>query len=303
MLVFLINTFNLDKYVQKAHKLEHNIHKVLKNNVQHRCILVKGGCNKEAFITLSDYSVMMEITDNLSDHNIYRGFRLFKHLLPNDFEKENATYIVLHDTCFLSETFLQRMKEIEKIKFTPSVQWIFGHLFGLFNIGICTYYFVLKRSLDFEGLTFLPKDKGITLEHGEIPTIEGREITPLLSYSIYTLSELHREGSIDENIELYDSHGISSINDGEMMYYIAKISSLGIYKTYRPAYNHQIPILSFNQIRNPKTFDDVRNINFYLRRSFNICFGPFVHYKNMYQENTTRNGLNPNKEQFFVRRS
>lgn len=297
MLIFLINSFNTDYYFTKALQLSNNIHNVLNDNIDHRCVIVKGGCSENNYSQYHQYEVHIDITSNLSDHNIYRGFSLFEKLLPDSFDKHTATYIALHDTCLLSESFLKRMKHIETIQFTKSVQWIFGHLFGLYNIGICTYDFVMRRAKDFEGLEYLSKEHSITLEHGEIPNIDGITILPLLAYSTYTLNELHKtNASIEDEIDNVDSYSLSTINN-KIPRNFNKISSLGVYKLFTSGVNFKVPIIS-HRIPNPKTFKDVKSIHSFLRKHFGISFGPFVNYKHIHTTLKT-NGLEPIDGQYF----
>lgn len=298
MLIFLINTFNTNYYFTKALQLSNNIHNVMHDTIDHRCIIVKGGCDENKYSQYHEYEVHIDITSNLSDHNIYRGFSMYENLLPISFEKHTATYIALHDTCLLSDTFLKRMKHIETIQFTKSVQWIFAHLFGLYNIGICTYDFVIRRAKDFDGFEYLSKEHSITLEHGEIPNIEGSFILPLLVYSTYTLNELHKTNtSIEYEIENTDCYGLSTIMNN-MPRNFNKISSLGIYKLFTSGVNFKVPIIS-HRIPNPKTFKDVKSINLFLRKHFSISFGPFVNYKHMYDTPSNTNGLEPIEDQSF----
>ena len=291
MLIFLINSFNTDYYFTKALQLSNNIHNVLNDNIDHRCVIVKGGCSENRYIQYHQYEVHIDITSNLSDHNVYRGFSLFEKLLPDSFDKHTATYIALHDTCLLSESFLKRMKHIETIQFTKSVQWIFGHLFGLYNIGICTYDFVMRRAKDFEGVNYLPKNQSISIESGSAQTVDGKSIPPLLSYSIYTLNELHKYTiSIQDGIEGTDLFGISPIYIDGISTFFTNIASLGIIKIFKSPSNFSVPMLS--NFKNPTSFNDIKVINTYLRKHFGIGFGPFVNYKHI---NTTlkTDGLEP----------
>lgn len=116
-------------------------------------VKVCGGCqenNRQSFGKI-------RIVENLSDHNVYVGFK--RNLDVFDSNKfRNAVYVYLHDTCIISDHFGECIQKLDKFVFFHN-HWVFAQTFGLFNIWICTFDFILHRASDFEGISFIPKDE------------------------------------------------------------------------------------------------------------------------------------------------
>lgn len=301
MLIFLINSFDDNFYFPRALELSENIYKTLnKNDVDFRCIIVKGGAKTDEYVDPKTHNtVHISVTCNLSDHNVYRGFELFHHKLPLSFDKYVATYVLLHDTCMLSKTFPKKMKHISNFEFPRNMQWVFGSVYGLYNIGICTYDFVLQRATDFKGINVLPKQKGVALEQGDKVWVNKTPVFPLVSYSCYTLSNYVTNTNFSEDT-MFDMSDFVTTNRfyNNKLVNAMYISSLGIYKLFGSQNMFVMPVSCIHQ---PKSFQDMIQLSNNLRRSFNTPFYTYVYYKHACPCETClkNNGLVKNEKQFF----
>lgn len=156
-LVFLINTFNKEYYVTKAFNLYESIKREIGDTLPYHCIIVQGGSKKNLCSLIDNECHFVQITENLSDHNVYIGFDKF---LRDAYTE--ATFVLLHDTCVISSMFSKCMKKLSRIQFVNNTPWIFAHTFGLYNMGICRHAFVLQRASEFHTITVLPKKRKYT---------------------------------------------------------------------------------------------------------------------------------------------
>ncbi len=227
--IFLINSFNSSKYVNNAQILSQDI-----EDKGFLTIIVYGGALEFACLKLSDKKWVISIKENLSDNNAFFGFeQAFRvgHFRENSFR--SSTYIYIHDTCQISDNFVERINKI------PSVSgWIFAHIYGLYNIGVCDQTFLLTRANDFKGMTHIPKDKSIALEQGESIHIEGIEIKPLIHYSKRTLAKVITDKFSNCDFMSLNAVGVSS----DSKRFVTYIGSLGIYKFVGSHVSYFVPI-------------------------------------------------------------
>ena len=243
MIVFLINTFNDTYYNKKADDLLSNIRSQLNTylDIPYVIVVVKGGCGVNNSAQVNNI-VYIEIQENLSDHNIYTGFKRNVNTYFASTEYKNATYVVLHDTCMISPQFHNCVKSLLDVKLNDGPQWIFAHTYGLYNIGVCNYRFMLKRGCDFDGIFTLPKNEGIQLEQGTNIKIQDKMIPSLLSYSKYTLAKIINHDSLEKGVHNVDSYAINGINDDGKVRWMVYIASLGVYKLYGSVMSFFIPV-------------------------------------------------------------
>ena len=273
MLVIFINSFNLPFYINKTNLLIENIKKkIIHSEIQVEYIVVAGGCLVNYHKILND-THYIGIVENLSDHNIYVGFQRNINLFNNE-KFINATYILLHDTCIVSEHFLSCMKNIDKINLPKSPTWIFAHTFGFFNIGICTHSFIIVRAKDFEGIDVIPKNVSILLEQGYPITINNKVIKPLLSYSVYTLANMVSYDGVNS----IDMYGINGCYENGNTRWIAYISSLGVYKSMGSITSFLVPIWA-SSLHHPKTEDEFKKLKKYNLEHHKTTFTPLLPYK------------------------
>lgn len=247
MKVFLINSFNSSKYVQNAQKLSNELHV---NNFT--SIIVYGGASDFACLQLSEKKWVISIKENLSDNNAFLGFeRAFSvgYFRENDFR--SATYIYIHDTCQLSENFVDRVNKIPAI-----TGWVFAHIYALYNIGACDQMFLLTRATDLKGITHIPKDKSIALEQGETINIEGLEIKPLLHYSKRTLATVITDTI--SNCDFMSLNAIGESNDSKR--FVTYIGALGLYKLVGSHVSYFVPIWATpaHEVRTQDDYDTMK---------------------------------------------
>tara|TARA_B110000046_G_C12792894_1_gene313841 strand:- start:59 stop:571 length:513 start_codon:yes stop_codon:yes gene_type:complete len=119
---------------------------------------------------------------------------------------------------------------------TMREEWIFAHLYGLYNIGVCTINFALKHAADWEGVHFLPKAVGIALENGKDVTVSGKHIKSLLSVSEYTLAS---DGC---DVSELDTVSISCTTLKNQKRFVSYIASIGVYKTFTADSSFTVPV-------------------------------------------------------------
>ena len=144
----------------------------------------------------------------------------------------------MHDTCILSEHFEK------KIEALPDVhnEWIFAHTYGLYNIGICDYKFILKRANDFKGITEIPKKDGINLEQGHEVVVQGLTVKPLSHYSNRTLTQTLINCDVNDLIHKSDAFFINGYTGDNIQRYVSYIGSFGIYKLVGTVNSFIIPV-------------------------------------------------------------
>jgi len=243
MKVFLINSFNSSKYVQNAQRLSDDI-----NNKGYTTIIVFGGASDFACLQLSDKKWVISIRENLSDNNAFFGFEQafsFGHFREKDFR--SATYIYIHDTCQLSDNFVDRVNKIPVVS-----GWRFAHIYGLYNLGVCDQMFLLARANDLKGITYIPKDKSIALEQGESIYIDGLEIKPLIHYSKRTLATV-----ITDTISSCDFMSLNAF--GEPKRFVTYIGALGLYKLVGSHVSYFVPIWATpaHEVRTQTDYDQM----------------------------------------------
>jgi hypothetical protein len=229
--VICINSFNHTYYVQKGLQL-------LQNCSHKKCVLhviiAFGGCARNAFVSFQNYTVV-GVTQNLSDHNIYVAC---EYLENEGFVFHNASYCMIHDTCILSEHFEQNIASLP----TVDNEWIFAHTYGLYNIGICDYKFILRRAKDFKGITEIPKRDGIRLEQGHEIVVQGLTLKPLSHYSNKTLTKTLMNCDVNKLISRGDAFFINGYTRDNIQRYVSYIGSLGIYKLVGTTNSFIIPV-------------------------------------------------------------
>ena len=275
MLVFLINTFNESYYYEKANDLLSNIRAILNTSSVHASyVIVKGGCNENNSIQLANITYI-DIIENLSDNNVFVGFqRNINELFNNELYKR-ATYILLHDTCLISNQFHSCMRELTNIKFSQKSQWIFAHTYGLYNIGICSFDFICDRASDFKDITILPKNIGILNEQGHMIEINNKQIPSLHHYSKFTLANMVKHTSLGNGVINVDTYGINGISENNRSpRWVAYISSLGVHKLIGSKMSYFAPIWAAPS-HHPKDEDDLTK----MKEVFGGCFIPLLPYK------------------------
>lgn len=260
--VFLINSFNSKKYVTDATKLSEEI-----ENLGFRSIIVYGGASQflpnyaHFTLKLSEKRTVISIPENLSDNNAFVGFsRAFNdgHFTENEYK--DALYVYIHDTCKISDHFVNRINDLPCVK-----GWVFAHIYGLYNIGVCDQIFILNRARDFIGIKFIPKDKSIALEQGEKIVLEQPfiyfsnttiEIQPLIYYSTRTLSMV-----INTNMHNCDMMSLNAFMDSSgCKRYVTFIASLGIYKFVGSHVSYFVPIWASpsHEVKNQDDYEDMK---------------------------------------------
>ena len=248
MKVFLINSFNASKYVHNAQRLSNDI-----NSKGFSTIICYGGASYFACLQLSDKQWVISIKENLSDNNAFLGFEqafALGHFREKDFRC--ATYIYIHDTCQLSDNFVDRVNKI------PAVTgWLFASIYGLYNIGACDQMFLLTRANDLKGITHIPKDKSIALEQGESITIEGLEIKPLINYSKCTLAAV-----VTDTISSCDFMSLNAIGESsdDSKRFVTYIGALGLYKLVGSHVSYFVPIWATpsHEVRTQADYDTMK---------------------------------------------
>lgn len=245
MKIILINSFNKSKYIKNALNLSKQL-----ESTDFVSVVVYGGSSQFHCLMLSEKKWVISISENLSDNNAFYGF---EKAFRNGFFRKNvfrdATYVYIHDTCKITDSFVKRINELPKIK-----GWMFAHIYGLYNIGVCDQLFVLTRGNDFKNTTFLPKDESIKLEQGESVYLNGNEIKPLIYYSKRTLSTV-----ITCDLSKCDFMTLNAVKDSDdSKRYVSFIGSLGIYKYVGSHVTYFVPIWASRD-------HEVRNMSNYLK--------------------------------------
>lgn len=275
-LVFLINTFDNDFYRIKAFELYDSIKKALHKKLQYVCVIVQGGSEQNQHKLIQYDCHYIQIVENLSDHNIYVGFNLYLKELYT-----SSTFVILHDTCVISETFSSCMVKIANLKFNKNIPWISAHSFGLYNMGVCKHNFVIQRAIEFQGIDVIPKDTSIRMEQGKPVVLRNKTVRGLISYSRYTLTPMihrmnHNEQYLD-GVSKVDSFAINGISKDGNVRWMSYISAFGIYKFIGIDINYQIPIWADSKFH-PKTEDDMFVIDDY-SISNKMNFVPLLEYQ------------------------
>lgn len=247
MKIILINSFNTDKYVLNAMALSDKI-----ETCGFITIVVYGGSSKFLCLRLGESKWVITIPANLSDNNAFVGFEMaYKYGFFRETIFREATYVYIHDTCQLSDKFATRMDELPTVK-----GWVFAHIYGLYNIGVCDQTFLLTRAKDFVGLTKIPKDKSIALEQGEHVTIDGFCIKPLIHYSNKTLAEI-----VTDDMNKCDFMSLNAQKSSvSRRRYITFIGSLGIYKFVGSHISYFVPIWASkaHEVKNQDDYDTMK---------------------------------------------
>ena len=275
-LIFLINTFNTDYYRTKAFALAESIKHALAKELRYRCVIVEGGSKINQQKLIQQDWHYLQIVENLSDHNIYVGFRRY---LADRYR--SATFVILHDTCALSKSFLACMLRIAQFEFTSNIPWIFAHSYGLYNMGICTYDFVIERAIEFENIDILPKEQGISLEQGASIQIQAEMIKGLLVYSRYTLAKMvcnvENDESYEDCVDKVDTYAINGISHDGKIRWMVYIAAFGVYKFMASSVNYQIPIWCETEFH-PKTEEALFTIDDFAKAN-KMNFIPFLEFQ------------------------
>ena len=274
MIVIIINTFNTKYYLDLSKTLLEKMKSQLSciPNLEINYIKVCGGCD-ENLLESTENTYIINITENLSDHNGFVGFKRYVTTFNTD-NFMNATYVYLHDTCIISPQFCKCIKKLDNFVFHKSAQWVFAHTFGLYNIGVCTFDFIVHRANDFKTITYIPKHLGVNLEQGNKITLDNKQIASLLNYSIYTLANMI---TTNDNIDSMDTYSINGIKKNENnIKWICYIASLGIYKPFTSEYIFLVPIwCNTNYPQNLKEYYDMKT---HAINNFKTNFVPLVSY-------------------------
>lgn len=277
MIVILINTYNSEYYISKISILfKLIIERLNDSDLEVEYITVCGGCPADMRVSVENKH-LINITENLSDHNVYIGFEKNKQYFSH-IRYKNATYIYLHDTCLLSDKFVDCIIKLSKFVFKKECSWIFAQSYGLFNIGICDHSFLLRRAKDFKGLSILSKHESIILEQGQYIEIDNKIIYPLLYYSKYTLANMIVKTDLENalnDIDMYSLNGIQEQNNKPR--WICYIASLGIYKSIGSMSSFHIPIWT-SDAHHPKTEEEYDNMKKFGVKFLLSNFVPLIPY-------------------------
>lgn len=230
MLVIGINSFNAARYVQAC---MHLLNDVLASGVECAVLVTFGGCAHRKTVWLSSRVVLVSITANLSDHNIYVGY---EQLVEEGVSWPMARFVLLHDTCVLGADFARCMKHIATLE--PVGGFVFAHTYGLYNMGVATSEFMLQRAHDWRGVRTLPKGLGIRLEQGDDIIVEGKSVRSLHSYAVHTLADMgSTPWQLDTfSVQPYDLHGQKR--------FVSYISAFGVYKSYASVSSFAVPVFA-----------------------------------------------------------
>lgn len=265
--VFLINSFDSAHYVRSATELAASLRASAQRDDE--IIIAFGGvkavrpggviqhaCNAPIVRYTSTSSKktrpfcthILCIHENLSDNNAFVAFqRACDEGGFDQPEHQAATYVYLHDTCLLGETFAQRMSEIRT---TPKT-WVFAHTYGLYNMGIAPRDFLISRGVDFRGVSAIPKHMSIQLEQGTpiapdgVP--DGVTICPLSAYSTLTLTHLtlhsHQDGNVLP-VTRADYMSLNACTPGRSASrrFVSFIGAFGVYKLVGATCTYFLPI-------------------------------------------------------------
>lgn len=230
MLVICINSYNSVRYMHACLQL---LCDVLASGVDCTVMVVFGGCSACKAVWASSRVVLVSITANLSDHNIYVGY---EQLVAAGVSWPTARFVLLHDTCCLGADFARCMGRIAAL---PQMgHFVFAHTYGLYNMGVATSDFMLQRAKDWRGVRKLPKDLGIRLEQGADITVEGSRVRSLHSYAVHTLACM---GSSPWQLDTFsvqpcDLHGQKR--------FVSYVSAFGVYKPYASVSSFAVPVFA-----------------------------------------------------------
>lgn len=280
MIVMLINTFNTKYYLDLSETLLEKMKSQLSciQNLEVTYIRVCGGCDENLLMS-AENTYFIDITENLSDHNGYIGFTRYVSTFNTD-KFVNATYVYLHDTCILSPRFGKCMEKLNTFVFHKSAQWVFAHTFGLYNIGICTFQFMVHRANDFGTITHLPKHLSVHLEQGINLKHKNKQIPSLLNYSIYTLAKMISTTCDDteDNLHSMDTYSINGIQkNNDTIKWICYIASPGVYKPFTSAHTFLIPVWCKPNVY-PKNVNEFYELKKHSFSELKTGFVPLINY-------------------------
>lgn len=228
MLTVCINSFNDHRYALNACKLADTIISTLQGVFT--VLIAFGGCKFQR-VFANEHLVVVSVTCNLSDHNIYPALQIAHQVGVT----RDGIFLMLHDTCEIrADVFQRRMNVIRTLKLRN--EWIFAHLYGLYNIGICDLGFALKRAAVWEGIRYLPKADGISLENGKDIILMGRCVESLRNVSSYTLA------SDGHDVSELDTISITHATLHKQKRFVSYMSSIGVYKTFVANSSFTVPI-------------------------------------------------------------
>lgn len=237
---FVVNSFNRRKYAQAAVELVRDLLRTLPGC---RVVVAFGsaaGAGWQGEVEcrrVADRAWCLLIRENLSDNNAFAGVsRAFKagHLREEGFE--SATYVYLHDTCRLGRTFPARVAELPRVE----GGWVFAHMYGLYNMGICDLGFLVRRGGDFDGVKLLPKQDSIHLEQGFAVSVDGVDVKPLSHYSQGTLTGMVVPGMDFERCDHVTLNACG--RDPSERRFVNFIGSLGVFKLVGSNVSFFVPI-------------------------------------------------------------
>lgn len=281
MIVILINTFNTKYYLDLSKTLLEKMKSQLScvQNLEVTYLIVCGGCDGNLLMSTAENTYFINITENLSDHNGYVGFTRYVSTFNTD-KFVNATYIYLHDTCILSPRFGKCMEKLNTFVFHKSAQWVFAHTFGLYNIGICTFQFIVQRGNEFGTITHIPKHLSVALEQGTNLKHKNTQIYSLLNYSPYTLANMISStyDDIEDNLHSVDTYSINGIQkNNDTIRWICYIASLGVYKPFTSEYTFLIPVWC-KPLLYPKNVKEFYKMKNHSIRDLKTGFVPLINY-------------------------
>lgn len=233
MLVLCINSFNSWRYMEACCAL---VAAVNETADLPPCVIFVGigGCDRGRLFTVKhgpNTLCVATVTQNLSDHNIFPAYAQacrLGHAWPD------ATFVLLHDTCILAPSFAARMRQLAS-QHLP--EFVFAHTYGLYNMGVCTHDFMLRRYADWKPVRTLSKDQGIRLEQGANVVVEGHVVPSLHSYSCHTLAQSGTPGDIDTfSVQRSMLHGQPR--------FVSFVAALGIYKPFASISSFAVPVFA-----------------------------------------------------------
>lgn len=193
-------------------------------------LIAFGGCKFQR-VYVNEHLVVVCVTCNLSDHNIYPALQIAHQAGVT----RDGIFLMLHDTCEIrTDVFQRRMNVIRTLKLHN--EWIFAHLYGLYNIGICDLGFALKRAAVWKGISYLSKAEGISLENGKDIILMGRCVQSLRNVSSYTLA------SDGHDVSELDTISITHATLHKQKRFVSYMSSIGVYKTFVANSSFTVPI-------------------------------------------------------------
>jgi hypothetical protein len=241
MLVFAINSFNEQRYLNDLRILIARIRYLLKDTaIAFRIVCGIGGCSQSDVIC-EDNVIMASIKKNLSDHNIYPAVELCeaKNFITDDMR--TATWILIHDTVWPHDVYFAKAMGQVEARGKPA-SFIFAHTLGLYNLGIASLEFILTRAKDWMAVDTLSKDVGIFIETGRAAVVDGVRIEPLRHYTRLTLAHVKYEGKHIDDIPAVDTFSLGCVDEGGRTKHYAYVASLGITKLTHVPGTFEVPI-------------------------------------------------------------